>query len=142
MAIHNLSEASLYKISYATDFELGQTYAQTNQVHGLVTLDNTVAGTVATNDGNRYRAKIWNDHHHSIEFACTCPQVENEGKICCHCIAIALAYLHSDRVPMQSLQHARDFMMGKDLQWVVEWIMERSLDNEQLCKDLLLEPDL
>jgi len=36
----------------------------------------------------------------------------------------------------------RDWLQGKDLDWVIDFVLDQALANDKLCDKLLLEHDL
>jgi len=139
MSVRHLNKAALAHLASDNDYRMGESHVHGDAVRNVVLLDDTLAGTV--HDAKKYRPQLYDDEHHRLGFSCTCPQVQYEGKMCSHVVALGLAYLDS-QVDVRSLQPVRDWLQGKDLDWVIDFVLDQALANDKLCDKLLLEHDL
>lgn len=140
-----LDRRTLRRMAGARSFERGEDYFANGQVGSLAEHEGTITTQV---QGTRsYRVTLWIKNG-EVGYSCTCP-VGNDGAFCKHCVAVGLAWLDQDRLdktpskkvsrPAVTMDDIRKYLLDQDKKALVDIIMNRAMDDDWLCRQLLMK---
>lgn len=142
MASHTLAdlvtESALEELAGDRYFERGLVYFRHSAVSRLRAGEKEISARVR---GTRpYAVRLWLDGR-ELRWDCTCP-LGRDGEFCKHLVATGLAWLaggedDADQAPTE-LQTIRAFLDAADKQTLVDLLVERASEDDDLSGQLLL----
>jgi len=133
-----ITEPALEELAGDRSFARGVGYFRSGAVERLVSHNGRISARVVGT--NIYTAKLWPEGGR-LDWDCTCPMGE-DGEFCKHLVATGLAWLaaagNSDTQTSSEIDAIRRFLEASDKQALVEMLLERAIDDDDLAATLLL----
>lgn len=133
-----ITEPALEELAGDRSFARGVGYFRSGAVERLVSHNGRISARVVGTD--IYTAKLWPEGGR-LDWDCTCPMGE-DGEFCKHLVATGLAWLaaagNSDTQTSSEIDAIRRFLEASDNQALVEMLLERAIDDDDLAATLLL----
>ncbi|MBS0661449.1 MAG: hypothetical protein JSR82_24815 [Verrucomicrobia bacterium] len=119
-------------------FQRGESYFREGRVRSFHRQGQQVSARVT---GKRpYKVKLWAQPGGSLEYSCEC-STGREGRLCVHCVAVALAWLDGGRVS-SAPDPVREHLESLPRERLLELLVEATDYDSILRRRLLLEREL
>lgn len=119
-------------------FQRGESYFREGRVRSFQQQGRQVSARVT---GKRpYKVKLWAQPGGSLEYSCECA-TGREGRLCVHCVAVALAWLDGGRVA-PAPDPVREHLESLSRERLLELLVEATDYDSILRRRLLLEREL
>ncbi|HZP93092.1 MAG TPA: SWIM zinc finger family protein [Burkholderiales bacterium] len=133
-----IDEPALKDLAGDRSFARGTAYLRSGTVTRLVVRNERISARVAGSD--TYAVKLWPESG-ALGWSCTCPMGE-QGEFCKHAVATGLAWLargnDADNPAQNEFEVIRRYLEASDKQVLVETLLDRAEDDDDLASKLLL----